>query len=98
MYTLTLLLCSSGSRLCKTSRYEAAIFRKPDEIHLCIAATSCQKESEHTGRRVANLEKIPWLSDDVKEEGPASNFGFPRAANDDLQRFIKVIEKLDHSR
>lgn len=29
----TLLLCSRGSRLCRTRRYDAATFRKPAEMH-----------------------------------------------------------------
>jgi len=31
--TVSLLLCSTGSRLCSTNRYEAATLRNPAEIH-----------------------------------------------------------------
>lgn len=70
--------------------------RYPAEMHFCAPKKISQRPQRQ--REATHLEEIPRLSHHVEQEGPSCHLRLPRAAHDDLQCFVKVVQKVDDPR
>lgn len=68
--------------------------RKPDEMHFCEDPLSQLAEPKRSNSGT-HLEQIPRLANDIEQELPPRNFRLASTSNDDLERFIKVIQEFD---